>query len=110
MRRERSKPTYDLNQAKWLARCGMLAINRRARRFIDNRYSGKPKDIVKELFEQIRPADFVKTLLLDRVPGTWADVYLVELGETAWYVKFYILEEKELELKVLSANWDGYIH
>lgn len=54
--------------------------------------------------------DFVKSVELDVIPGTWADVYVVTAMDEDWYVKFFIQEDGSLSLRVLSANWDGYIH
>lgn len=110
MQRERSKPSYDLSEAKWLARCGMLSISGRTRRFIKNRYGNRAQNIVKEIFESLRPDDFRKTIALDSLPGIWADVYVTECRQTTWYLKYFISEDFQPELHVLSANWDGYIH
>ena len=110
MQRERSKPTYDLNEAKWLARCGMFTMNRRARQFIANRYEDKPENVIKALFDSTCKDDFRKSVALDIVPGSWADVYFIPYLGRVWYVKFFIQRDGNLRLNVLSANWDGYIH
>lgn len=68
------------------------------------------------LFDALEPDDFYKTEELNKLPGTWADVYRpipfidAELGEASdWYLKFYV-EGDYLSVHVLSANYDGYIH
>ena len=112
MRRERRRPTYDLNEAKELARAGRVLMSRRARRFIANRYETADElGFASQLIQSIAPCHFVKSVELDVSPGTWADVYrgTPYAGET-WYVKFYVGNQGRVSINILSANWDGYIH
>lgn len=111
MGRERTRPRYKLDEAKALAASGKLQISKRANRFITNRIGpGCAKETVKEIFRKMGADDFVKSIELDAIPGTWADVYTVTTMNEDWYVKFFIQEDGSLSLRVLSANWDGYIH
>lgn len=88
-----------------------MQISGRANRFITNHIGpGCATKTVKEVFRQMTPNDFVKSIELDAIPGTWADVYTVAALDEDWYVKYFIQEDGSISLRVLSANWDGYIH
>lgn len=110
MGRERRRPTYPLTTAKALATSGKISINRRIRAFVKNRTDwASVSDFIRELFMAADDAHFSKSVDLDIIPGTWADVYKIPFDGETWYVKFFI-EGDAVRLNVLSANWDGYIH
>ena len=112
MRRERLRPTYDLNEAKELTAKRKAFISGRARRFIENRYGISDKrEFVAGLFSSIEPQNFSKSLELGLAPDTWADVYRnVDHAHELWYIKFRITNLEHAAVNVLSANWEGYIH
>lgn len=111
MRRERSKPSYSLDSVKHMARDGSFNVMGRASRFITNRIGpGSVKRVVREIVEAAQESDFVKSMELDSIPGTWADVYMVPYDDETWYLKFFVREDQTTCLVVMSANWDGYIH
>lgn len=111
IRRERCRPSYDLAEAKALVAQGRYRIARRARDFIANRYGMfDPGAIVSELFGSLAPSEFYKSESLDRLPGTWGDIYRhVPYDGEEWYVKFF-LDGEGRAVVVLSSNWEGYIH
>lgn len=113
MRREKGRPTYDLEEAKRLSRTyDSMSLNRRIGAFLQNRYGiRKPKAFVSKLICSITPADFLKSEELEIKPGVWADVYQgVQFEGEEWYVKFFIDNDDIVQLSVMSAVWDGYIH
>lgn len=113
MRRERTTPAYDLEEAKKLARArSSMTLNRRVRSFVQNRYGVRDVGgFVSKLICSINPDDFYKCEELEAVPGVWADIYSGVLFEgEEWYVKFFIDDDGAMRLSVLSATWDGYIH
>ena len=112
IRRSRGKPTYDLGEVRALASKGRLSINGRAVRFIINRYGRiDAGQLVKEIIESIKAEDFYKSDELDVIPGTFADIYRnVECDGEKWYVKFFVNEDGDATVQVLSANWEGYPH
>ena len=117
IRRERSSPTYDLDEVKRIAAEGRISIATRPRQFITNRVGRF--DVVafmQELFEAMEPEGFYKTEELEVMPAVWGDVYRPipfiepESGESNdWYVKFFVDGER-IRARVMSANYDGYIH
>lgn len=110
MGKERRRPTYSLAAAKALAASGEISMNRRIRAFVKNRTDwASVSDFIRELFMAADEAHFSKSMDLDIIPGTWADVYKIPFDGETWYVKFFI-EGDSVRLNVLSANWDGYIH
>ena len=116
--RTRYRPTYDLEEVKKLAREGSATLSGRVRRFLDNHVEARDKDaFVCGLINSIQPERFDKAVELIFLPGTFADVYRHvpylsgngnELEE--WYVKFYIDSNNELEVSILSANYEGFVH
>jgi hypothetical protein len=109
--------TYPLDEAKGLAASGRILISRRPRRFITQR-TGRldVAAFVQELFEALTPDDFYKSDELDVLPGVWGDVYRPipfiepETGESNdWYLKFFV-DNEDIMINVMSANYDGYIH
>lgn len=117
MNQTRGEPTYSLDEAKRLARERKVFIDRRPKSFIINR-TGRydVATFVAELFEALEPCDFYKTEELRVLQGVWTDVYRPvpfiepESGESNdWYIKFYI-EGGSVQLHIMSANYDGYIH
>lgn len=110
MGRERRKPSYPLAVAKRLAANGEFSMSGRARRFVANRTDwADASAFIRELFKAATETHFSKSIDLDTLPGTWADVYLVPFDDETWYVKFFV-DGGTVRLHVLSANWDGYIH
>lgn len=111
MIRERRAPQHDLQKAKELARCGPMCCNDRIRRFIMNRYGVFDiRGFLADLFDEIKPENFHKSAESTKVPGVWLDIYRgVEFEDEEWYVKFFI-DDGEVRLSILSANWDEYIH
>lgn len=111
MRRERTQPYYNLDYVKTLALSGKLQISKRPFSFITNHIGpGRVGSTVRELFRAMSKDDFCKSLELEHLPKTWADVYIVNALDEDWYVKFFIQKDGSVSLRVLSANWDGYIH
>lgn len=111
MRKERSEPSYSLDSVKRLTRDGSFNVAGRAARFITNRIGpGSVKRVVRGIVEAACEEDFVKSMELDSIPGTWADVYKVPYDDETWYLKFFIREDRTTCLVVMSANWEGYIH
>lgn len=112
MGRTRHTPTYSLDEVKHLAREGRMIINRRSRTFITNRYDcAALGNFVRDLICSVEPQDFYKSDELEKIPGTFADIYKgTFFEEEEWYIKLFIDEEGQAQLNVLSANWDGYIH
>lgn len=112
MRRERHRPTYDLDKMKRLAARRKVLVSGRARRFIESRYGISDKrEFIVGLLSTIKPRDFSKSVELTIAPGLWADVYReVQYGDERWYVKFAITNDGQVAVNVLSANWEGYIH
>lgn len=110
MGRERRKPTYPLSTAKELAASGKFNVSRRVRNFVKNRTDwANLSDFIQGLFTAAAETHFSKSIELDIIPGTWADVYMVPFDGETWYLKFFV-EGDAVRLNVLSANWDGYIH
>ena len=111
MRREKSKPSYSLSLVRELTQDGSFSVMSRASRFITNHIGpGSVKQVVREVVEAAQEGDFVKSMELDSIPGTWADVYMVPCDDETWYLKFFVREDQTACLVVMSANWDGYIH
>lgn len=111
MKRRRHKPSYSLSMAKELARSGDVSVNGRSIRFIRNHISARnPGYVVRQVIEVIDERDFKESYELDILPGTWADVYETQYEGEEWYVKFFIGDNGDLRLHVLSANWLDYIH
>lgn len=110
-RRERSKPAYNLDEAKLLVASGHLMVTRRPRDFIANRCGRYDTGrFMAELFADVQPSNFYKSEALDKFPGRWGDIYRhVEHDGDEWYVKFFI-DGDQMKVAVLSASWDGYIH
>ena len=109
---KQDRPSHSLDLAKSLAAKGNASVNRRARDFIRNR-TGRydVETFVSELFAEIRPEHFEKSVPLEVMPGIWGDVYRnVPYDGELWYVKFALCGDGRLRLSVLSANWEGYIH
>lgn len=111
MKRRRNKPSHSLSRAKELAKSGDVSINGRSIGFIRNHISARnPGRVARQVIEAIDERDFKESYELDILPGTWADVYEPQYEGESWYVKFFIDENGDLRLHVLSANWLDYIH
>lgn len=108
MKKERARPTYDLEETKALVSRGEYRIASRPARFVRN-HLGNPSVFVPEIIGSIAAGDFRKAVELDIRPGTFADVYACEYDGEDWYVKFYVDEEGSLAV-ILSCNWDGAVH
>ena len=104
-----SKPTYDLGHAQDLVAANKFYMTRRVAKFIRDKWDDRPNLAVAEIFAAIRQSDFHKSIELDMLPGTFADVYFTEYGGETWYVKFYI-DGGETMVQILSCNIDGYVH
>ena len=111
-RRSKGKPTYDLDNVKRLASSGCISVSRRPRQFILNRHGRTDAGrFVTGIIDNIAPENFHKSDELDILPGTFADIYRnVEYDGEEWYVKFFINDEGDATVQVLSANWEGYPH
>ena len=105
---ERHKPTYDLSEVKKLVTLGRVGSTKRVRSFIEN-HIGQPETVVSEILKGTHESDFVKSVELNILPGTFADIYLVFYDSDNWYLKFYIDSDKAF-VQVLSCNIDGFIH
>lgn len=103
------KPRYDIEEAKSLVSSGRFSILGKAARFLKNRYDASPKEVVEGVFASMSEDDFYKDLELEKIPGTWADVYKPTYDGIEWYVKFY-MEDGRAIVQVLSCNWDGCLH
>lgn len=116
MSRERYVPTYPLDEVKRIARSGNVNIPMRPQTFVANHENGEVNLIVRDLLCSLEECDFKKSIELDILPGVWADVYgdvpyLNPYGGIPhdWYVKLYI-EDDEISVTVLSANYEGVTH
>ena len=94
-------------EAKRLVASEHFNATKRVRNFIRN-HTGQ-METVKEIFRSTYEENFVKSIELNILPGTYADVYLVNHDGEKWYLKFYVDGDKTL-VQVLSCNIDGYIH
>lgn len=104
------KPAYDLAAAKELVRNRLYRVSGRVYRFIRNHWDDDPNQTIEEVFAAARPGDFRKALMLDALPDVAADVYRVECGGEEWYLKFFIDDDGEAFVMVLSCNIDGFAH
>ena len=110
-KRSRETPAYPLNEVKRLAKSRKMTVNRRALNFIMNHMDvSSPMETVSKLIGSMEESDFLESVCLDTIPGTWADVYQPEFCGETWYVKLFIHQDGSASLSVMSANWDGYIH
>ena len=103
-----SKAAYNLDEVRRLALSRKLLVSKRPTVFIKNRYAGKPVDTILEVIKAITENDFYKSVELNKLPGTMADIYAPYWDETRWYVKLFINEDKLV--CVWSCNWDGCEH
>ena len=108
MKREKSRPSYSLDEAKALVAENRYRATSRPIRFVSN-HLGNPAVFIPEIVASIAESDFRKSMELDIRPGTFADVYVCEYDGEDWYVKFYVDEEGNLAV-ILSCNWDGAVH
>jgi hypothetical protein len=109
--------TYPLDEVKRLAASGRILISRRPRYFITQR-TGRldVAAFMQELFEALTLDDFYKSDEPDVLSWVWGDVYRPipfiepETGEPDdWHLKFFVNNE-DIMINVMSANYDGYIH
>lgn len=108
MTKDKRKPAYDLDNVQELVANGKYRANSRPRKFV-NEHLGKPSVFIPEIIASISKSDFKKSIELNVLPGTYADVYVSRYEEGDWYVKFYV-DEKGNVAVVMSCNWDGAIH
>lgn len=88
---------------------GCFRITNRARAFIFNHLDDNPELMIEDIFAEIKPEDFRKSIELDIRPGTFGDVYIVNYDCEDWYLKFYV-EDGNTFVQILSCNWDGCNH
>ncbi|MEE8732894.1 MAG: type II toxin-antitoxin system MqsR family toxin [Eggerthellaceae bacterium] len=107
----RSKPTYRLDGVKQAVASRRYRLKSRPANFIKNHCERQPSEVVQTVFRAMKDTDFRKSIELQMMPGTMADVYLVECDGDAWYVKFYMDADSACPVcVVLSCNFDGFIH
>lgn len=107
--KEQHAPSYDLGKAKALIAEKRYTVSSRPRRFVAN-HLGNPSIFIPEIIAGMRQSEFRKSMELDMLPGTYADVYVTRFEGDEWYVKFFINDEGGLSVNVLSCNWDGVTH
>lgn len=101
---------YDLDEIKALVSRGSYLITKRVRNFLLN-HGYDPNYIINGVFSSARSSDFYKSVELEIEPGEFGDIYYVEFDNETWYLKFYKLDNcKEVYVRVLSCNLDGYRH
>lgn len=108
MKRKGHQPSYSLEEVKALVSDGRYRITARPARFVRN-HLGNPAIFVPEIISSVEKEGFRKSLELDVMPGTYADVYVCEYDDEDWYVKFYVDEDGSLAV-ILSCNWEGALH
>ncbi|WP_333789952.1 type II toxin-antitoxin system MqsR family toxin [Parolsenella catena] len=106
----RNRPTYDLDEVRDLVMADHSRMRSRADRFVRAHYGMMAREVVRSVFAAMRREHFVKSVELEKRPGTWADVYVrMVYDDVEWYVKFFI-DGDEPTVEIWSLNWDGTVH
>lgn len=112
MRRGPGRPASSLGRVKELVREGHVCFTRRGRSFVQNNYDNLDFDeIVRCVFESMSEDHYLKSVELEYLPGTYADIYRgMTYDDAAWYVKFYVDEAGCAQVVIWSLCWDGSVH
>ena len=106
----RHRPAYDLDGVRSLVMGDQSRMRSRADRFVREHYGMAAREVVRSVFAAMGHEHFVKSVELEKRPGTWADVYAgMVYDDIEWYAKFFIDGEEPI-VEIWSLNWDGVVH